>query len=88
MIFSNVVSKLGKGEELSAFMPNKNTITLYYYNSGVGTKTIDLSSAKINLKKSATVLPYHKVIQITNNYWLSRLDKSFSIFQDEGKNNT
>lgn len=83
MLFSSKISKIGKGDNLSVFMPNKNEILIYSYNSGIIEKSVDLSDSKINLTKKVTTFPYHQIIKISDSLFVSRLDKSMSIFNNE-----
>lgn len=83
MIFSSTFSKIGRGEHISTFMPEKNKISLYYYNSNVGLKNINTTDSRITLTKSNKTFPYHKIIQISNTLLVSRLGKSIRIFENE-----
>lgn len=83
MLFSSKISKIGKGENLSAYMPTKNTIDVYCYNNGIIKKNIEIANSKINLTKEITSFPYYKIIKISNTLFVSRLDKSMAINQNE-----
>lgn len=83
MLFSSKISKIGKGENLSAYMPNKNAIDVYCYNNGIIKKNIEIASSKINLTKEITSFPYHEIIKISDTLFVSRLDKSMAINQNE-----
>lgn len=83
MLFSSKLSKIGKGNNVSAFMPNKNQISIYSYNSGIIEKDVNLANPRISLTKKVTTFPYHQIIKITNTLFVSRLDKSIGIFSNE-----
>lgn len=83
MLFSNKVSKIGKGENISVFMPDKNTIYVYFYNSGVMKRTLIFENEKIKLEQDNNVLSCHKIIQLSNNLFLSRFDKNLRIYSNE-----
>ena len=83
MIFSNKVSKFGKGLNLSAFMPTSSSIIVYYYNGGIHKKTFSISNNTYTLSSTMAQLPYNQVIQIQDNCLVTRLNKSLGIQIDE-----
>ena len=82
MIFSNKFSKFGKGKNISAFMPSATNINIYYYSSGIHKKNINVNNS-YTLTNIQTNLPYNQVIEIDDNCYVTRLNKSLGIKTDE-----
>ena len=83
MIFSNKVSKFGKGKNVSAYMPENNKINIYFYNSGILKKSVTISSYSYSLTSVTCNMPYNAVIEIADNSYVTRLDKSIGITINE-----
>jgi len=83
MIFSNKFSKFGKGKNVSAFMPTKTSINIYFYNKGILLKNVSDTDGNYALNNLTCNLPYNAVIEFENGSFLTRLDKSIGIYIDE-----
>jgi len=83
MIFSSKISKFGKGSNLSAYINSPDKISIYYFLDGISKKIVSIVDNNIFLSKTNSVLPYNEVIQINDNYLISRIDKSLGIIKYE-----
>lgn len=83
MIFSSKISKFGKGSNLSAYINTLGQISIFYFLDGVSEKIVNINEDNITLSKTNTLLPYNEVIQINENYLVSRIDKSLGIIKHE-----
>ena len=83
MIFSSKVSKFGKGKNVSAYMPSNNSIRIYSYNSGMTLKNVSINNDGYSMTKSACNMPYNAVIEIDNNAFITRLNKSIGLQVNE-----
>ena len=83
MIFSKKFSKFGKGNNLSAYMPSSNSIKIYNYNSGIQAKNITINNDDYSLIREVCNMPYNAVIQIDDNSFITRLDKSIGVYINE-----
>lgn len=83
MIFKTNPSKFGKGEYVSAYMPSKSQILIYYNNGGVLLKKVDISKTGLSLTKENISFPYSQIIPINNSYLVARIDKSIGIIKNE-----
>lgn len=78
MIFSNKISKFGKGENVSAHMKTNNQIDIFYYKNGVYKKEVEITNNGLILNSVNVNLPYNEVIQI-DNFLITRIDRSIGI---------
>ncbi len=83
MIFSNKISKFGRGQYLSAYMPASNSIKIYFYNSGIMLKNITINDNSYSLTSNAVDLPYNAVINVDGSHLVTRLNKSIGIINEE-----
>ena len=83
MMFSSKLAKFGKGENLSAIMHSKDKISIYYFDKGIGKKTLNIIDGSYNLVRENLSLGYNEVIPISYNYLVSRIDKSIGIIFNE-----
>lgn len=79
MIFSNRISKFGKGENLSARMDNKTSITIYYFLDGIMKKNVKIDKDNLSLTKLKSSLPYNEVVPIDEKYLVTRINKSLGV---------
>ena len=83
MIFSNKISKFGRGKNVSAYMPSTDNINIYYFNSGIILKSVSDNDNTYTLENISCNLPYNEVIKIDDNCLVTRLDKSIGIYINE-----
>lgn len=83
MMFSNKLSKFGKGKNLSAFMEDKHHLIVYYFEKGISKKEIIIEEENISMNKKDEPLGYHEVIPVTNNILITRIDKSIGLVSNE-----
>lgn len=83
MIFSNKISKFGRGYNISAYMSSNTNLKIYFYNSGIMNKNITIEDNSFNLTNINVNLPYNALINVDGSHLVTRLNKSIGIINEE-----
>ncbi len=81
MLFSSRLAKFGKGENLSAIMFSPDLLSIYYFEKGITRKDVHLDT--MTLERVKVNLPYREVIPVDQNTFVTRLDKSIGVKNEQ-----
>lgn len=81
MIFSNKISKFGKGDNISLFMETPEKINIFYFKDGVFKKELLIDNFNLILNQTKSQFSFNEIIQL-DNFLITRIDKSIGIISN------
>ena len=82
MTFDNKISKFGKGEKLTAYMPDESTIYIYYFLGGLQLKKVHIGQS-LTLSREKLNLGYKQIIRLDNQFIVTAIDRSLGIKNEQ-----